>query len=357
MSSPLRVALDVRTLQDRPLGGVGRGLANLVPRLAERIELELLSDARLPPAATDLPHHGLTAPGSGRGAAWLQIAVPRWLRDFDGLFHCPFYGLPYRQPVPMVVTIHDLTFEDHPTWFSRSRLAAFRLQGRHAARTARVILTDSTTVRDRVLERYAVAPDRVTVVPYAIDPWFMTARDAAADGATVAELGVREPYLVALGGAPRRQLEVALAAWRAIRGSTGVDLVVVGREAVAGEPGLHQAGTVTDERWAALLSGAAAFCYPTAYEGFGLPALEAAACGAPIVCAPVGALPELLVDAAEWCEAPTCEAIANGLERVLADPVHAAALRSRGRTRVKSLPDWDDAAKATVSAYETALRG
>src|SRR2546423_10742284 len=171
----LRGAIDGRWLQDRPVGGVGRSLANLLPWLAEHASLEMLVDDRRP-AALGVPAavavHSLRAPLSSRGAAWLQVAAPRWLRRFPGLFHCPFYGLPYRRPVPMVVTIHDLTFEFAPQWFTMERSFTFRRQARWAARTARRILTVSEHVRSMLIERYArygLTPERVAVTRWAVD--------------------------------------------------------------------------------------------------------------------------------------------------------------------------------------------
>jgi len=127
--------------------------------------------------------------------------------------------------------------------------------------------------------------------------------------------------------------------------------VVVGREAPAPHPGLVHAGRVPDEQWADLLAGATALCYPTRYEGFGLPALEAAASGVPVVCAPVGPLPEVLGDAPEWCDGTTVAAIAAGLERLLADPARQKRRRQAGLARVASAPTWADAAHVLIDTY------
>jgi glycosyltransferase involved in cell wall biosynthesis len=114
------------------------------------------------------------------------------------------------------------------------------------------------------------------------------------------------------------------------------------------------AGAVDDEEWADLLAGAEAFCYPTRYEGFGVPALESMACGSPVVCARVASLPEVLGDAAEWCDAATVEAIAVGLRRVLDDPEHAAVLRERALARAAAHPSWEHTAGVMLRAYRDA---
>ncbi len=352
----MRVAIDARTMQELPLGGIGRLLAGMVPLIARDVELELLTDARRPPLATDFPQHALRGPGSARGISWLQLAAPRWLAGFDGVFHCPFYGLPYRQPVPMVVTIHDLTFEDHPDWYSKAQTAVFRAQARHAARTARRIVADSEHVRGRIIDRYRVSPERVVVCPPGVPSLFRPDPDPEHLASLLDSLQVRLPYVVALGGTPRRGLDIALAAWRRLRAAGAESsLVVVGSERPCAEPGVVTAGPVDDASWALLLAGAAAFCYPTSYEGFGMPALEAAASGTPVVCAPVGALPEVLGSAAAWCDTPTPDAIASGLASVLEDDARAKELRDAGIEVARSRADWELGAAVMVQAYgETA---
>lgn len=347
----LAVAIDARRLQDRPLGGVGRLLANILPGLAAEVDLELLTDARRPPAPSQLPQHRLPSWGSAREAAWLQLAAPRWLGGFPGLFHCPCYGLPYRQPVPMVVSIHDLTFEDHGEWFAPAQRVAFRAQARHGARTARRVLTGSRHVAESIVQRYGVDPERVVVAPLGVDPCFAPDPDPALVDQVLSELGVRTPYVVAFGGAPRRGLDVALGAWRQLGGDAS--LVVVGRELPAPEPGLVAAGPLDDRRLALVLAGAAALCYPTAYEGFGLPALEAAACGTPVVCGPVGALPEVLGPAAAWCDQASVASVAGALVSVLGDPPRAAELRAAGLARARAR-GWERATAVTLDAYRAA---
>src|SRR5262245_9647838 len=148
--SAARVAIDARALQYTPLGGVGRYLANLLPALTHRVDVELFTNAALPaPRDVDAPVRPLRVPLTSLTLPWMQLAVPRALRGYNGVFHGVYNVLPYRQPVPMVVTIHDLSFEHHPHLFPRRRnMLAFRYQARHASRTARVILTVSEFIRE-----------------------------------------------------------------------------------------------------------------------------------------------------------------------------------------------------------------
>jgi glycosyltransferase involved in cell wall biosynthesis len=365
MPDVARVAIDCRTLQDRPLGGVGRSVQGQLPHLADAMAVSALVDSRLP-APLGLPESvavsSLRGPFTSRGFAWLQVSAPRWLRRFDGLFHCPFYGLPYHQPVPMVVTIHDLSFEFAPQWFPRSNRIMFQLQARWAARTARRILVHSEHVRQMVLERYAgygVTDDQVLAVHMPVDPRFSP--DTRDLDANLQRFGITQPYVIALGGAARRRLGTAIDAWAYARSqldatAAELQLVVVGTEKPpVAQPGVVYVGPLPDHAWAALLSGAAAFCYATGYEGFGMPALEAAASGTPLVCGRVGSLPEILGEDAAWSEGESAAQLGAALAQVLGDPALAAQLRAGGIDRACTLPTWSDVAGVTLRAYREAL--
>jgi alpha-1,3-rhamnosyl/mannosyltransferase len=173
-------------------------------------------------------------------------------------------------------------------------------------------------------------------------------------------LGIQRPYVVTLGGAVRRQLPVAIAAWRNALGAIGADphelpLLVVSGEAPPPEEGVIYAGTLDDDALALVFAGARAFCYATRYEGFGMPALEAAASGTPVVCAPVGSLPEVLGDAAAWCDRPDPESLGQGLASVLRDADLATQLAEAGPARVRSMPLAADVAEVILRAYQEAL--
>jgi glycosyltransferase involved in cell wall biosynthesis len=361
---PVPVAIDGRRLQERPFGGVGRWLANIVPHLAAQAEIVLLTDAGRPPAAFVLPGGGIVAeaplwlPARAPEVVWIQTSVARWLRRFPGVFHGTFNQLPLAWRGPSVVTLHDLASRDHPEDFTASpgKRLVWNAQLRQAAHQAGAIQTDSEYIRQAVLAAYGGDADRVVVAAPSVDPLFHPDR-AFAGHALASSLGVGGSYVVAVGGARRRGLAVAVEAWAAARrrGATE-DLVVVGTEPVGTEPlaprpGLVAAGRLPDNEWANLLAGAAALCYPTRYEGYGLPALEAAASGVPVVCARVGPLPEVLGDAAEWCADTSASAIGAGLTRLLGDPDRRARLRAAGLARVAAAPTAADAAEILLGTY------
>jgi alpha-1,3-rhamnosyl/mannosyltransferase len=273
------------------------------------------------------------------------------LRGFDGVFHGTYNAIPFGCPVPAVVSFYDLSFEHHREDFRVDKLLAWRVQARHAAREARAVVTISRFVSGDLTETYGIDPARIHLAPPSVDPVFGPERASGAE-AVLDRLGAPRPYVVALGGPRRRRLDIAVEAWRRLRQAGGTwPLVVVGRQAPATEPGVFHAGVLEDAEWAAVLAGADALCYPTRYEGFGLPALEAAASGTPVVCAPTGPLPEVLGDAAAWCADSTAESVAETLAALLGDPARHQALVDAGLRRAAAAPTWADSAAALVGAY------
>ena len=366
--SPLRVALDGRPLQSDPLGGVGRYLKGILPLLAEEVSTFVLLDARRPLPRAPLDGRfelvKLGAPPLVPGLGWLELAAAPWLRRFDGVFHGTFNVLPLSFRGRSVVTLHDLAPQLHPEDFRLARRIAWLLNIRASVARARRITTVSEFVRGQIIERFGVPPDAVVVAPDALDPVFMPERAAQAPALAQA-LGIPTPYVVALGGARRRGLPVAIEAWRqanrqllaARSGRDGpgqVALVIVGRSAAAREPGLVPVGTLDDASWATLLAGARALCYPTRYEGFGLPALEAAASGTPVVCARVASLPEVLGDAGCWASAPGAAEIAPVLARVLSDPDWHRERREAGLRQATHAATWAQTAEVLLEAYASA---
>jgi alpha-1,3-rhamnosyl/mannosyltransferase len=162
--------------------------------------------------------------------------------------------------------------------------------------------------------------------------------------------------VVAIGGAPRRGLPVAIEAWRLVRQRLDHDirLVVAGTDHAPAEGGIVTPGFLDDESWATLLAGAQALCYPTSYEGFGLPALEAAASGTPVICARVASLPEVLGDAGCWATEPEAEPMAEVMARVLSDRDFHRERREAGLEQARRSAGFAEVAQTMLGAYEEA---
>lgn len=358
-SARLRVALDGRPLQREPLGGVGRFMAGTIPILAEHVELAVLLDGRQPMPHVRLDARvkqvALSAPPGVPGLGWLELAVAPWLRRFRGVFHATFNTLPLTFARRTVLTLHDLAPQLHAEDFDLARRAAWRFWVRGSVSRAAAITTVSEFVRRQIVGYFRVDPARVLVSPDACDPVFDPTRAGGARELT-SRLGIDGPYVVAVGGANRRGLPTAIAAWRQATRRLGrhVPMAVLGEPELRPEPGLVSLGRLDDESWATVLAGAEALCYPTRYEGFGLPALEAAASGTPVVCAPVASLPEILGEAGCWAAAPSADAIADVLFRLLTDERWHRERREAGLERARQAPSFTDSAAALLDAYERA---
>jgi glycosyltransferase involved in cell wall biosynthesis len=242
--------------------------------------------------------------GEGRAATvardtwWYLAGLPRRARGADVL-HCPTFRGPLRSRVPVVVTIHDLAFLRHPEAFP----AWHRLSGRSlagpVARAAAAVVAVSEFAKREAAELLRVPPDRIRVVPNGVEPVFRP-EGPAADGDYVLAVGTLEP---------RKNLaRVQEAARRA-----GVELRVAGAEGWGGVETAGRVGFVDDERLAELYRGARCLVYPSLHEGFGIPVLEAMACGTPVVTSRGGALEETAGGAAVLVDPLDAESIAAGI--------------------------------------------
>jgi glycosyltransferase involved in cell wall biosynthesis len=350
----IRVAIDARRLQDRPMTGVGRGLDSLLPYLSEEFDVVLLTDATRHPADTDLRQVPLFGWWGLPEPLWLHGSAWHWLSGFDGVFHGTYNGLPAAYRGPAVVSVYDLSFEHHPEDYSTLRQAVIRATARCSMRRAQVTLTCSEFIRRSIIDTYGFDGSQVVVAPMSAAPVFHPDRRLDAPG-VLDRLGVMPPYIVAIGGARRRRLDVAVEAWRRLdRSPNRPALVVVGSERPPLDPGIFHVGRIDDEAWASVLAGSDALLYPTRYEGYGMPAIEAAASGVPVVCAPVGPLPEVLGEAAEWSASTSVEDVHAALRRLFASPARRHELAEAGLVRAASAPGWGEIAKIVGGVYRRA---
>ena len=269
-----------------------------------------------------------------RDTAWYQGVLPLAARA-DDVLHCTGHRGPLVSRVPLVVTVHDLAVIRHPDAFNRwTRRYSGAVLPRLARSAARVIAVSEFTAREAV-ELLGVDEDRVRVIPHGVDAPFGPTGPAAG-GDYVLAVGTLEPRK----NFPR----VVLAAERA-----GIDVRVAG-DAGWGGVDVHSLGFVDDDELARLYRGATALVYPSLYEGFGLPVLEAMASGTPVVTARDSAPAELADGAAVLVDPLDVDSIAAGIREAIG---RREELRTAGLERAKRFT-WEAAARATVEVYREA---
>lgn len=302
----------------------------------------------------------------GRHAAGLPLALRRAPID---LYHAPAYTAPVWGRVPIVLSLHDVSYARHPEWYPYHNDWMRRAFYRWSARRARVIITISEFSRDEIVSAYAIDPARIFVTYLGVDAAFAPAMmEGAAWLASVRGSGGAAPYLLHVGDLhERRNLSLAVEAIARVRrqhpmlGRLRLVLAGIDRhnladrlraEAVAlGEPDIVDAqGPVSEERLLALYRGARMLIYPSRYEGFGLPVVEAMASGLPVLAARASAVPELVGDAGMLLDPDRVEEWSEAIAAVLSDEQRALAMRDAGLRRATRFT-WDRTAETTLDVY------
>jgi glycosyltransferase involved in cell wall biosynthesis len=282
------------------------------------------------------------------------------------------YTAPPLAPCPVVATIHDLSFEHLPDTFKRRSRAQLRLTVRRTARAAAHIIAPSEFTRRDIVETYGVAPARVSVVPLAAATRFAPFADAKELQRVRDVYGIAGDYILAVGSIqPRKNLARLIKAYSDLRRRRAQDklpkLVVVGKRAwlfgetlrAVEECGVTDAliftGYAPETDLPALYCGALCFVYPSYFEGFGLPPLEAMRCGTPVVVGDRTSLPEVVGDAGLLVNPFDTESIADALARLIDDGTLRAHLRERGLARATQF-DWRETARLTLEVYKRSHR-
>lgn len=368
------VGIDVSAIPDDPRGA-GRYVIELVGALHRRQQIELHLQAR----KEDGDRWSTLAPGvdvravvpdsRAKRLAWEQIAGPRFVDRWGiAVHHGPHYTTPEVAKVPKVVTVHDLTFFDHPEWHEKVKVAVFKRAIRAASKLADAIVCVSAPTARRLQE--LLDPQcPVHVIPHGIDhDLFRQAGDEADDLAALAAVGVRPPYVAFWGTLePRKDVATLVAAFDRIAGDhADLQLAVGGgsgwgnerfEAAVTASPHadrIVRTGYLPDAVLPAFARRAEAVVYAAFEEGFGLPAVEALACGAPALVTTEGSVMDELTDGAAWlAPAGDAEALATVLDGLLSP----ATADERGRKRLHGLEvaaafTWDATAAAHERVYD-----
>ncbi len=288
--------------------------------------------------------------------AWthLRFAAELW-RDRPDLTWVPAHTLPLLFPGRAAVTIHDLGYKRFPQAHPPRQRLYLDLTTRYSAARAAVVLADSQATADDLTRYYGTPARKIRVVYPGVDA------PPVGDGASVrAKYGLPERYFLFLGTLqPRKNIQRIVAAyrqWRSAHPGDPAALVLAGGQGwlydpawTAGVDGVILAGYVDDADKGALYAGALALVFPTLYEGFGFPVLEAMLCGAPVICSNTSSLPELAGDGALLVDPLDVGAIAAAIGRITDDPALSDDLRSRGGDQARKFT-WDAAARAAMAA-------
>ncbi len=378
----LRLFVDGEIYGLQTAGGINRYFDELLPRIAAatgepaclmvpRAAPQAGPDrgatrARRFPLSGRRGYHRLPAALQGVGRAWEDR---RWVRRIDAapraVFHPSLFATLPLTRTPTVVTVYDMIQERFRDLFHDPGHDRFLARKKRCVTGAARVLAISEATKADVCDLYALPPERVTVTPLAADNayWQAHATPAAAAGFRD-RCGLPEPYLLFVGARAGYKnfdrLAEAFARWK---NRDALMLAVVGGPWTPEEDALldrlrirdrvTHCGRVDNDELAGAYAGAAAFVYPSRYEGFGLPPLEAMACGAPVAASAAGSIPEVVGDAAELFDPEDVDAIAAALTRVV-EPARAEALRAAGRRRIGAF-SWDRTAGLTLAAYRRAL--
>jgi len=280
------------------------------------------------------------------------------------------YTAPPFAPCPVVVTIHDLSFEHLPETFNRRSVAQLRFTVRRTARKAARILTSSEFSRRDIIETYAINPDRIAVTALAAPTHFAPVENETKLKEIRESYGIERDYILSLGSIqPRKNLVRLIEAYlclRRIRPESKLpQLVLAGKRGWLDSETFHAAdregcgrdilftGYVPERDLPALYSGAISFVYPSFFEGFGLPVVEAMQCGVPVIAGNQTSLPEVVGDAGLLFDPFDTKALSDALGRVIDDSELRKTLRAKGLERAKNF-NWKTTAQLTLRAYQRA---
>ncbi len=270
----------------------------------------------------------------------------------------------------IVVTVHDISFEHYPQFFTPAAVTQLRALVPLTVRRAYAVLTVSEFSKRDIVRRYCVAPERVFVAHGEADPMFRLFHDEGLLADVRARYGTGERFILCVANLqPRKNLRTLIAAYVKLRraDATRHRLVLVGRKAWLHDDTFAAArtsgyaddlvftGYVPDVDLVALYNAADLFAYPSIFEGFGAPPLEAMTCGTPVVTTNTSSIPEVVGDAALLVDPLDAEAMAQAIATVLHDPCLQAQLSAQGLRRATAF-SWDIAGRTIVDVYNSVLR-
>jgi glycosyltransferase involved in cell wall biosynthesis len=343
------------------LGTAGANLAVACQRADEERYSRLVPDAGVVAGPTAIAHRAARL-------AWEQTGLPMAAQQVDAdVIHAPHYSMPLRPPEPTVVTIHDLTFFTEPSLHTAVTAAFFKSAIRTAVRRASRLIVPSKATRDELVRVLGADPTRIDVAYHGVDHSLFHRPTPEKVGQVSDRLGLHGKSYIAYLGAlePRKNVPALITAWaEAVADIEEPPALVLGGgsgwseevdTAVAAVPAhlrLVRPGYLRFTDLPGYLGGAMAVAFPSRGEGFGLPVLEAMACGAPVLTTHRTSLPEVGGDAVAYTE-PDVDSIRDALRALIADPARREALGTAGEARSQEFT-WAASAEAHLVSYQRA---
>lgn len=364
-----RFALDCRTVT-APKTGDRTYALNLIRALAQvEGEHEYLLYTAEPTSLTEIvprvpgPQFQPLVLPANPAWSWTPVVFPRDLRRRAADLAHVQYIIPPVAPCPVITTIHDVAFRRYPELFPLKHRVLLNLLIPLAVQHAAAIITGSEATKRDLIEFYQLPPEKIAVTPYAADPTYRPMERTAARRAVSRRLQVPVPYILSVGVLqPRKNLPRLVRAYNRIAREFPHRLVIVGkqgwapdelRRAVAQSPVGKEpifTGYVADADLPVLYAGADLFAYPSLYEGFGLPPLEAMACGTAVLTSNVSSLPEVVGDAGVQVDPRSDVALTQALRELLRDEARREELAALGVMRAAGF-SWEQTARETVEVY------
>ncbi len=346
------IAIDLRVANGKPAG-----MARYALELAERI----------PPLAPDLSFLFITGPGAPPLARANNVSIARTRSPFLSpleqielplatrharLLHATTFSVPFLRRQRLIATLHDANHLAFPEYYGRAQALYFQWIVGPVARRAR-ILTVSHFAKQELVTRLGVSADHITVTPLAASSDFRP-HDAATLEAFRARRGLPKRFVLYVGNdKPHKNVATLIQAHRRLPDDIG--LVLCGVEPLAAPTRAIVWRDAPKEELPLLYGAASVFCFPSRYEGFGLPPLESLACGTPVAAARAASIPEVLGDAATYFDPDDVEGCANAIRRLLALlSSERETLRVAGMEHARHF-SWEKTARRTLAAYRAAL--
>lgn len=362
--NPLKIAIDASRTTVARLTGTEHYSLQLIRHLIEINEAHQLHlyfrdepEADLFPNQRNVTQHVIPFP-----RAWTHLRFARQLfQDQPDVTFVPAHTLPFIFPGRAVATVHDLGFKYFPEAHPPNQRHYLNLTTQYSANRARIVLADSQATAKDLAWFYGVRPEKTRVVYPGIDPLEIGDIDAVR-----AKYNLPEHYFLFIGTLqPRKNIARLVGAfdlWRKQNPTEKISLVLAGGQGwlydpswTANIPNITLTGYIDEADKGTLYAGAVALVFPSLYEGFGFPVLEAMGCGTPVIASNTSSLPELVGDAGLLVDPLNIESIATAMTQIVSDEALRGDFIQRGKTQVEQFT-WDAAARAALDALEAAAK-